>query len=304
MSATRDVYLSLANLHLALGVEKLRRMAWDETKHPRHPAGSSRGGEFAHLPDSFLLDRLSREIGRNEFGGLDHDIRQHGWASLRKDHGDKDTPAGRRMVKELERRGWKVDASDKGLMIAPPGTKDFAWDESKYQRGKTTAASRGGSFAPKGLPPFRKGKSGLLERHITPEMLQRAEAEERRKALESVEGRRTKRIERLPDWPTIERMARRDGWGLGGTIEDVWGKRDFIGEVGGAKVAAIAATAFVSFPAEPGFPGEIMRGPKGESRGVSDGIDFVVYRDPKRPSILRFTWGMVGRPKKPSFEGG
>ena len=156
--------------------------------------------------------------------------------------------------------------------------KKLVWDEDKYWRGKTTPGSRGGSFAPR-LPPFTKGPSGVLQRVITPQIREEVARAEQEKKWKVEAPWREKIVS--PDWPAIQRLANRDGFGLGGQIEDIISTQHTKMKIGGKTVAAVRMTAYVSYP-HPEGKGELG------GRGLSDAVNFTLYRDPTRAHRLRF----------------
>ena len=152
--------------------------AWDESKHPRQPSGSDKGGEFApkaarptqiehketdlarwpHLkatgkgrvvrgPDGliagYIKTKANRGAGFAPVGSLNPGGSRHQYVY----HGVD----GRVFTRDT----LEGVANELRINPPPPLKRDFAWDESKYQRGKTTEKSRGGSFAPKveGMTP-------------------------------------------------------------------------------------------------------------------------------------------------------
>lgn len=104
-------------------------------------------------------------------------------------------------------------------------------------------------------------------------------------------ARRTARIERTPDWETIQRLCNRDSCGLGGTIADIIDRRHTQILVGDVLVAAVRLHVYCYFTAEDfGWSkAEMKRRYKSET--VSDGFWVTLYRNPKMPQHLKATIG-------------
>jgi hypothetical protein len=135
------------------------------------------------------------------------------------------------------------------------------------------------------LPKFTKHPvvPGVYRRVLTPEQVReerRREAQEEEDAIVKASRRWLKPIPEL-EWKDIERIAERTWFGLGGEICDiVWTKPGFA-EYGGRRYAILWLSLYVQYDEET----NVKEAP------VSDAIDVTIYRDPKKPRILRLTWG-------------
>ena len=124
------------------------------------------------------------------------------------------------------------------------------------------------------LPKFRRGRSGLMERIVTPAMREAVEqAEKEKRDRLTARWREKIRAGEIPDWPKIERMAERDLSGLGGAISDIVEKKHISITVKDKVVAAVQMIAYVE--------------------ELSDAIPFMLYRDPNRSRVIRFMLGKV-----------
>lgn len=142
---------------------------WDEAKHPRHPPGSARGGEFAS--QSATLDDVGEHWGKESPG---HVVFVDDWEYFRGPNGDVyrarrdhpfDTVTGYRTGARFEFPFWQLkQREEQGVYPFNQLPLEAAgFDESKirrYPRGtKQRGREGGGRFAPKGTNEAEKESS-------------------------------------------------------------------------------------------------------------------------------------------------
>lgn len=84
------------------------------------------------------------------------------------------------------------------------------------------------------------------------------------------------------DWPQIERIAERTWFGLGGEIADVTLNRGGVVESGGRYYAVRWLSLYIAYANDQG---------RVTGEAISDSINVTIYRDPKRPRLLRLMEG-------------
>lgn len=124
----------------------------------------------------------------------------------------------------------------------------------------------------------------VLMRRVTQEDLAdeaREEEDEERRRLDK-QNRRWLRPIPLLEWPRLERLASRTYCGLGGEIVDcIRNTTGIVKMHDGREYAVRRMDLYVQFEVEDG---------KG-TKGMSDCISVVLYRDPDRPKRLRLVYG-------------
>jgi hypothetical protein len=136
------------------------------------------------------------------------------------------------------------------------------------------------------IPKFTKHPvvPGVYCRVLTPAMQreeQRLEHEAEEEATLKASRRWLKLIPNL-EWREIERIADRTWFGLGGEICDVHFKQEGTAEFNERRYAVLWLRLYVRYPAE-----DLPKG----TELVSDAIDVTIYRDPRKPHVLRLAGG-------------
>jgi hypothetical protein len=140
---------------------------------------------------------------------------------------------------------------------------------------------------------------GILTRTITPAEREAAERKQKernkKRYAASKEGKLEElRLEKIPDLGSseIENVFNTSGMGLGGTIEDIYDRKDIFIKVNDFKVAAQKMTLglVVDLANDLGYDQGTIDSMYDGREQVEDSITIKIYRDPKDPKKLKVSF--------------